>query len=118
MLPEQNARVRLNDILFFVEEIFSFVAGMTQTEFYKDRRTANAVVLDFIHIGEAVVNIPAEIQAEYPEIPWRLMKNMRNFLAHVYSGIDPGKVWTTIHEDLPPLVPLLRIVLDSLETRT
>jgi len=47
VLPEQNARLRLNDILSFIEEILSFIAGMTQAEFCRDRKTANAVILDF-----------------------------------------------------------------------
>lgn len=38
---------------------------------------------------------------------------MRNFVVHEYSGVDLRIVWDTIEDDLPPLVPMLRHVLQQ-----
>jgi uncharacterized protein with HEPN domain len=58
------------------------------------------------------INIPPEIQSRYPLIPWRLMGGMRNVVTHEYFQVDLSRVWETINNDLPSLVPQLREILD------
>jgi uncharacterized protein with HEPN domain len=41
-----------------------------------------------IIIGEAAINVPTEIQVLAPEIPWRLMSDMRNIVAHEHFYIN------------------------------
>jgi len=41
---------------------------------------------------------------QHPEIPWKLMRGMRNVLAHQYFTTDADVLWRTATEDLPPLV--------------
>ena len=98
---------RIRDILDAMAEIETFTQGMDFDAFRKDPKTLRAVELDFIIIGEAAHHIPETVQAAHPEIPWHLMRAMRNRLVHVYFSVDPKIVWDTIHNDLPPLMPLL-----------
>jgi uncharacterized protein with HEPN domain len=79
--------------------------------FRNDPKTIKAVELDFIIIGEAANHIPETVQAAHPEVPWYLMRAMRNRLVHVYFAADPKIVWDTIHNNLPPLIPLLESLL-------
>ena len=37
---------------------------------------------------------------KYPNIPWVVIKDFRNHLAHEYFGIDEGIVWDTVQNDL------------------
>ena len=101
---------RIQDILYAIREIQKFVQGMDFGSFQQDLRTIRAVELNFIIIGEAANHIPEEIQDAHPEIPWNLMKSMRNRLVHVYFSVDPTLVWDTIQNDLPSLA----IALESL----
>jgi len=41
------------------------------------------------------------------------MGDMRNFAVHEYWGVELRTVWEAIIQDLPPLVPLLREVLNK-----
>jgi len=41
------------------------------------------------------------------------MRGMRNVLVHDYDRVKIPILWETIQHDLPPLVPLLRRILDS-----
>ena len=78
-------------------------------EFFKDDlKTIRAVELNFIVIGEASNLIPQELQDTYPEIPWHLIRGMRNRLAHAYFEVDPKLVWNTIQNDLEPLISALK----------
>ncbi len=40
---------------------------------------------------------------EFKEIPWRMLKGIRNVLAHEYFGVDLDIIWKTIKDDLPKL---------------
>jgi uncharacterized protein with HEPN domain len=40
------------------------------------------------------------------------MRSMRNVLIHDYPRISLTVVWQTIQNDLPPLVPRLRAILE------
>jgi uncharacterized protein with HEPN domain len=86
---------------------------MTFGEFAKNQTTVKGVLYDFIIIGEVTRNVPKEIQSCYPLIPWRLMGGMRNVATHEYFQVNLSRVWATIQEDLPTLVPQLQEVLES-----
>ena len=70
----------------------------------------DAVIRNFIVIGEAARSVPKEITDKYPGVPWRLMGDMRNFAIHEYWGVELQTIWETIKKDLPPLIPLLDFV--------
>lgn len=71
------------------------------------------MVKNFAVIGEAAGSIPSSVAAAHPEIPWRLMADMRNVVVHQYFGIDAGILWQTARNDLPPLIAPLTEVLKS-----
>jgi uncharacterized protein with HEPN domain len=105
-------RHRVEDILDAIQEIQSFVDGMTVEQFRADAKTLKAIAADLMIIGEAVNHIPDNVQESHPGIPWPVMRAMRNRLIHVYFDIDPDILWDTVHNDLPPLVQPLRILLN------
>jgi uncharacterized protein with HEPN domain len=104
-------RERIRDILEAIAEIQKFTGGMSYESFHKDDRSIRAVEMNFIIIGESANQIPAEVEEKYPEIPWNLMRAMRNRIVHVYFQIDEKLLWDTTHNDLPPLIPMLKKLL-------
>jgi len=108
-------RDRVQDIFDAIAEVDSFVQGMDYDAFQHDIKTIKAVQLNFIVIGEAASHVPDVVQAAHPDIPWHLMRAIRNRLVHVYFSVDPQIVWDTIQHDLPPLTRHLRSLLDFLD---
>jgi uncharacterized protein with HEPN domain len=104
-------RERIRDILDAVAEITAFTQGIAYDAFRNDAKTVRAVELDFIIIGEAANHIPEDVERAHPEVPWHLMRAMRNRLVHAYFSVDPQIVWDTIYHDLLPLVPLLEALV-------
>ncbi len=90
-----------------------YSTGMTFEQFTADRKTVDAVVRNFIIIGEAASHLPDDVIARHSDIPWREMRDMRNIAVHEYFGVDNLIVWETLQKNLPPLLPRLRKMTES-----
>ena len=106
-------RFRVRDILDAVTAIADYTDGMTYEEFLADRRTRDAVIRNLTTMGESVRWIPDEVTARHPEVPWAILRSVRNVVVHQYFGVGSAILWETVRGDLPPLVPLLERVLES-----
>jgi uncharacterized protein with HEPN domain len=104
---------RVADILAAVEEILAFTEAMDLDAFAADARTQKAVLADLAIIGEAAGHRPAEFTDAHPSIPWRDMRDMRNFVVHAYFSVEPTIVWGTVSKDLPPLAESLRALIED-----
>lgn len=100
-------KFRLKHILEAISRVDSYVMGHSYETFLRDEKTVDAVILKLAVIGEASRHIPTEIQAKHPEIPWRKMQGLRNVIVHEYDRVNLEVIWNVVHQDLPPLVPLL-----------
>ena len=104
--------VRIRDILESVANIGQYTGEMSFAEFVADKKTIRVVAYEFIVIGEAARHIPPDVELRYPDVPWAKMRGLRNVAIHEYFRIDVAILWETLTRDLPPLVPLLRDILE------
>ena len=58
----------------------------------------NAVAMCLLQIGELTTKLSLEFKDQYPEIPWRAIRGMRNVVAHDYGKIDEETVWETAED--------------------
>ena len=63
-------------------------------------------------LSEATQQLPADLKATFPDIPWREISGFRNILVHNYLGdIDPLSVLAVIEQHLQPLESSIRTML-------
>jgi len=102
IVPEQAGF--LWDILAHARDIQSHLAGLSKEEYSLDRKTQQAVERCFEIMGEAAGQLLPETIGQIPTLPVRPMREMRNFLIHVYFSIDSGRVWETCRKDIPIVI--------------
>lgn len=68
----------------------------------------DAVRFRLVEIGEAVKALPAEVTDSEPEVPWRDVAGMRDFLAHRYFDTAFGVLAHTVEHELPILETAVR----------
>jgi uncharacterized protein with HEPN domain len=107
----RDYKVSLDDVLEAIERIAAYTAGMDQDQFRTDSKTVDAVVRNLEIIGEAVKNIPPEIRALYPDLPWSKMAGMRDILIHAYFNVDIEIVWDVVQNKLAELKATVRALL-------
>ena len=100
-MSSRNWQLRVQDILDAITSIEQRTADITFEQFTANETLVKSVLYDFIIIGEASANIPTEIQSRYYQIPWRLMSDMRNIMAHEYFQVNLMLTWRTIQNNLP-----------------
>ncbi len=54
-------------------------------------------------IGEACRAVSEELKAQYIEIPWREIADMRNVIIHQYFEVDAEKIDVVLEKNLPEL---------------
>ena len=70
-----------------------------------------AVTRYFEILGEAAKRVSEELQAQYPDVPWRVASALRNILIHDYVKVDYTELWKTAKEDIPRMLLQLRDIL-------
>ena len=76
----------LADMVQICEEIIDTMAGCDLDAFLADRMRQKAIVRDLEVLGEAARNLPEEMRAGAPGVPWAKIVAMRNRLIHAYSA--------------------------------
>ena len=112
-MPPREWKLYIEDILEAISKIQRYTEGMDLKAFRASDITVDAVQRNLTIIGEAARQVPPKIVEGYPDIPWNKMRGLRNVVVHQYSGVDLSIVWETVGHDLPPLLPVLRKVLDE-----
>ena len=71
--------------------------------FTEDFMFQDACCMCVVQIGELAAQLSDEMKAKNNSIPWRIIKDTRNFYVHAYGNIDVETVWNTLSEDIPML---------------
>lgn len=104
----------LDDMYNAAQQACRYVEGMNRDGFLADAKTQDAVTMKVLVIGELAAKLlerDPERCAMHAQIPWAMMKGMRNRIAHGYFEIDLGVVWVTVQRALPELIGQLAPLL-------
>ena len=94
---------RLEHMLEAIDRIFEFVNEKTKEELQGDSILYYAVVKNIEIIGEAARMLTEQFKKAHPEVEWRSISDMRNFLVHEYFQVDSEVVFSVIHNEIPEL---------------
>jgi uncharacterized protein with HEPN domain len=107
----ERDEIRLLHMLESAREAKSFAEDRSRQDLETDRQFALSVVKLLEIVGEAAGRVSPDTQSQALEIPWAEIVGMRNRLIHAYFDIDLDRVWTTLTNDLPPLIESLERLL-------
>ena len=105
----RSAQDRLTDIQMAIARVYSYRPSLKGEH---SEMAVSAILREIGIIGEAVNALPESVIATRPEIAWRQIAAMRNFLIHEYFNIDEAVVEDVIANDLDPLSVAVNELLD------
>ena len=105
-----ESQQRLLHIEQAIADIEKFVTGETLETFCEKDMLHDAVMMQFIIIGEAIINVENEKLNKY-NYPWYKVKSFRNMIAYEYFNIKLPAVWQIIENDLQQLKEAVQTML-------
>ena len=99
MTAPRSQAARLEDIAEAVAKVERFLTGKTFEYFSNDALTHDAVVRNLEIISEASRHFAAETKSRAPEVPWRNVADIGNWLRHAYHRTDADLLWIMIEDD-------------------
>ncbi len=109
----ENDILRLQHMLDAAYKARQFADGKTRATLDEDHLFQFALVRAVEIVCEAACNITADYQAQNPQIDWKRIMGMRQWLVHAYFKLDLDQLWKTIEEDLAPLITQLNAILSE-----
>lgn len=87
-----------------INKIQKYVEKFTSSEeLWNDNLHFDAVMMNFISLGETVDKLSDDFKEKNNQIEWFKIKAFRNIIAHDYFGVDASEVWQIIKYHLPKL---------------
>lgn len=110
----RDERERLRDLREAITAIHGHLQRVSKTEPAMDNSVLHdALLFQFVVIGEAVKHLAPETRESAPDIPWADIAGLRDLIAHEYFRIDIHRVIEIAERDLPPLESAINRLLDD-----
>ncbi len=78
-MKTEKYKIYFFHIIEAIEKLELVAKTTSKEEFLNDWLKQDAVLKNFIVIGEAISKIDEEVKQKFPEVDWRGAKSMRNF---------------------------------------
>ncbi len=99
-MSDRKPSVIIKDILKCISHIKLYTDNLSYDEFSSNFMVIEACLYNIQVIGEAVSKLPEDVKQKEDQIPWALIKGMRNRLIHEYFGTDLNIVWNVVRNEL------------------
>lgn len=116
MKGRKSERIILQKMIQYCNRIAQILEKhhFNRNEFENDMEFQFASGMCIIQIGELVSRLDEDFIGNFPDIPWRQIKGLRNIYAHDYDIIDNNIIWETITEEIPDLQEKIQVILNNI----
>lgn len=115
MASAKFPHVRLGHMLDEIDAIISATRGIAAETVMADYVTTRAVERAIQIVSEAAKQLPQEVRALDPDVPWPEIVGIGNLLRHEYYRIKTSEIKAILTEHLPRLRPAIVRLLAKFE---
>ena len=112
-------KIILQKILQYCDDIekLEYRFGNEYESYETDFAYQYAASMCIIQIGELTAQLSDEFKNNFSNVPWRLIKDMRNLFAHDYARVDNEIVWNTLQSNIPELEKECEKIIEELNEK-
>lgn len=97
----------LKKILSECRDIIRYTSETGENNFLENDVYQKATAMSLLNIGEHANALTRDLWAEYKDIQWRKIVDLRNIVAHGYGELRMELVWNLSQKEIPQLVKQL-----------
>jgi uncharacterized protein with HEPN domain len=105
--------IAVTKLIAYVDKTFEYTTDVDAKAFAENTMMLEACVFCLSQMGELAKAIDDNFKEAHPEIPWRIIENLRNRIVHDYEGVKVLLIWDIIQSDLPELKTQLEQILNT-----
>jgi uncharacterized protein with HEPN domain len=114
-MSERDPRVTLEQLIELITEAREYVKDQTLETMLGDKLRLRAFERVMECMGEAVKRLPQKLREQYPQVPWRKVAAMRDYLSHGYDDIQYVTLWDALRLHVPDLEATVVQMLKDLD---
>ncbi|VWL65062.1 DUF86 domain-containing protein [Collinsella aerofaciens] len=110
MIARKSDSLRAQEVLEAIFEMNERIKAfdITEDQFLhandvRTRALADSLLMCALRVTEEAGKLSERSQRLHPEIEWRGIIGMRNYLAHDYGNVDRSVVWDAVTMEFPAL---------------
>ncbi len=73
------------------------------SNFLSDGDFQRSICFNLAQIGEEVKHLPMDFRAQYPQISWKKICGLRDFMVHAYGDVNLNSIFEVAHDDVDEL---------------
>ncbi|MCL2235841.1 MAG: DUF86 domain-containing protein [Defluviitaleaceae bacterium] len=100
---KEKDKVIIKKMISYSDDIEGYVDGLHFSGFEENSVIHRACALTILQIGELSKRLSEDLKEEYSQVPWKDMRDARNFLAHEYESLKMNLLWMVVKESVPKL---------------
>lgn len=102
-MARRSQRLRLLDMASQMAAIEATVAAHGSAAMKSDWLVRNAIERGMEIISEASRHLDPELTGAYPDVPWRRVADIGNWLRHAYEQVDPDLILSIVTGHFPAM---------------
>ncbi len=110
-MPSRKPWLRFADIAENVENVLSYMHGMTLEQFLADQKTIDATERCLLRISEAAVKLDGFAEEMLPQHDWVAVRRIGNVLRHDYDRISRKMIYDTVNGHFERLLADVKALL-------
>jgi uncharacterized protein with HEPN domain len=95
-----------------IQRIEKYLGGGSRDAFMASDLLQDAIIRNLQTMAESTTRVSEELQEKHPEIDWFKIRGFRHVLVHDYLGVDLGRIWNILANDLPSLKTAIEKMLE------
>lgn len=107
----RDYQLYLDTIVKATRKIEGYVYDTSFHDFSRDSMCRDAVLRNLRVISASVARIPPPVRAQYPEVAWHSIEDVRGTAEAEQAGVNWELIWTTVQSTLPTLHHMLATAL-------
>lgn len=108
-------KMRIVHIAEAIERLEAHAGSLAECELHEDVLRYYGIVKNIEIIGEAARMLTDEFKTAHPEVEWRNISGMRNFLVHEYFNVDDETIFAVLHTEIPQLKEQIELYINTID---